>query len=63
MFSPVAKIDTLQVLFSLAANLNWNLRQFDVKYACHHGEIEEVYMEKPPRFQEGRDLLTRKGFI
>ncbi|RVW50028.1 Retrovirus-related Pol polyprotein from transposon TNT 1-94 [Vitis vinifera] len=30
-FAPVAKLNTIQVLLSLAANLNWPLHQFDIK--------------------------------
>ncbi|RVW14000.1 Retrovirus-related Pol polyprotein from transposon TNT 1-94 [Vitis vinifera] len=30
-FAPVAKINTVRVLLSLAANLDWSLQQFDVK--------------------------------
>jgi hypothetical protein len=30
-FSPVAKLNTVRVLLSLAANLDWPLHQFDVK--------------------------------
>nr|GFC04439.1 putative reverse transcriptase, RNA-dependent DNA polymerase [Tanacetum cinerariifolium] len=48
-FSPVAKIDTIRVLFSMASNQGWPLHQFDVKNAFLHGDLkEEVYMEAPP---------------
>ena len=44
-FSLVAKIDTIRILFSIAANKDWPLDQFDVKNAFLHGEIEEeVFM-------------------
>nr|CAN70109.1 hypothetical protein VITISV_001696 [Vitis vinifera] len=41
-FTPVAKINTVRVLLSLAANLDWSLQQFDVKNAFLHGEMHGV---------------------
>ncbi|WKA11706.1 hypothetical protein VitviT2T_029179 [Vitis vinifera] len=47
-FALVVKINTVQVLLSLAANLDWPLQQFDVKNAFLHDELsKEVYMDLP----------------
>ena len=44
-FSPVAKLDTIQVLLSVAATQEWQLLQFDVKNAFLYGDLkEEVYI-------------------
>ena len=49
IFAPVAKINIVRILLSLAVNLDWPLHQFDVKNAFLHGNPqEEVYMELPP---------------
>ncbi|CAL2249944.1 unnamed protein product [Prunus armeniaca] len=53
-FASVAKINTIWVLLSLAANLNWPLHQFDVKNAFLHGDLkEEDYMDSPPGCKMG----------
>ncbi|RVW39496.1 Retrovirus-related Pol polyprotein from transposon RE1 [Vitis vinifera] len=47
----LAKLNTIRVLFSLAANLDWPLHQFDIKNAFLNGELEEeVFMMLPPGF-------------
>ncbi|GJV17454.1 putative ribonuclease H-like domain-containing protein [Tanacetum coccineum] len=52
-FSPVAKINTIRVLISIAANKGWPLHQFDVKNDFLHRELkEEIYMEAPRGFTD-----------
>ncbi|RVX04964.1 Retrovirus-related Pol polyprotein from transposon TNT 1-94 [Vitis vinifera] len=47
-FAPVAKLNTVRVLLSLAANLDWSLHQLDVKNVFLNGDLEEeVYMDIP----------------
>jgi len=47
-FGPMAKMNTFQVILSLATNYEWELQQFDMKVAFLHGDLEEeIYMEIP----------------
>ena len=51
--SPVAKLNSIRVLLSLATNLEWSLQQLDVKNAFLNGNLEEeVYMDAPLGFHE-----------
>ncbi|RVW28219.1 Retrovirus-related Pol polyprotein from transposon RE1 [Vitis vinifera] len=52
-FAPVAKLNTIRILLSLAVNQDWCLQQLDIKNAFLNGDLEEeVYMEILPGFQE-----------
>lgn len=52
-FAPVAKLNTIRVILSVAANLDWQLQQFNVKNAFLNGDLEEeVYMDTPSGFDE-----------
>ena len=50
-FIPVVKMNIIRVLLSLATNLDWPLQQLDVKNASLNGDLEEVYTELPPSFE------------
>jgi transposase InsO family protein len=51
-FSPVAKLNSIRIIISLATNLDWPLHQLDVKNAFLHGDLTEtVYMTQPPGFE------------
>jgi len=50
-FSPVARINSIRILFSIAVHLSWPLFRLDVKSAFLYGDLqEEVYMEQPPYY-------------
>ena len=51
-FAPVAKLNSIRVILSIAVNLDWPLFQFDIKNAFLNGDLdEEIYMRIPPGFE------------
>lgn len=47
VFAPVAKLDTIHIILSMAAQYGWNIFQLDVKSAFLHGELkEEIYVQQ-----------------
>lgn len=57
-FAPMAKLNIVRVLLLLAANLDQPLHQLDVKNAFLNDDLEEVYMEIPPRFETTSNINT-----
>lgn len=56
-FAPVAKLNTIRIIFSLAVNLDWKLAQLDIKNVFLNGELQEqVFMSIPPGFESTQTL-------
>ena len=52
-FAPIAKINSIIILLSLAVNCDWPLHQLDVKNTFLNGDLkEEVFMSLPPGFEK-----------
>jgi len=62
IFSPVVKMSSIRVVLGLAASLNLEVEQLDVKTAFLHGDLdEEIYMEQPEGFEaKGKEQLVCK---
>ncbi|BBG95254.1 HXXXD-type acyl-transferase family protein [Prunus dulcis] len=59
-FALVAKLNTVCVLLSLAANHDWPMLQFDVKNAFLHGDLKkEIYMDPPPSIP----VTSKEGMV
>lgn len=54
IFSPVVRIDSVRLLFSIAAQFGLQYKQFDVTTAFLHGTIPEDLYIRPP---EGLDIV------
>jgi hypothetical protein len=52
--APTVRLESFRAILHLAASLNWDLRQFDIKTAFLHGilpEDETMFMEQPAGFE------------
>ena len=52
IFSLVVRMTSIRTILSIAASLDLEVEQLDVKTAFLHGDLEEeIYMEKPDGFE------------
>lgn len=59
-FASVVKPMSYKAIFAIAAALDLELEQMDVKTAFLYGDIdEEVYMEQPPEFDDGTGRVCK----
>jgi hypothetical protein len=51
-FSPIVKLNSIKIVFSIITTKDMNITQFDVCTTFLYGEIkEEIYMTQPLRFE------------
>ena len=51
VFAPVARIESIRLIISIAASKGWELHHLDVKTAFLHGDLkEDVYVTQPEGF-------------
>jgi Reverse transcriptase (RNA-dependent DNA polymerase) len=62
VFAPVARMKTIRLLISLAAQNKWSIFQMDVKSAFLNGVLEEeVYIEQPSGYVKvGKEHMVLK---
>jgi hypothetical protein len=61
-FSPVAKLNTIRLLITLATKYHWKLHQLDIKYSFLNGELNKYfYLTQPEGFvKSGQEHLVCK---
>jgi len=64
-FTPVAKLNSIRVLLSIAVNMDWELFQFDIKNAFLNGELEEeVFMRGfHPDLRKKKEMEKCENYI
>ena len=61
--SPIARTNSIKILFSVAVNQRWPIYQLDVKNAFLYGDLLEMYMEQSPEYvaQEEMHVQVEEG--
>ena len=63
VFAPVARIETIRLLFGFAAINGWEIHHLDVKTAFLHGELtKDVYVSQPEGFEKKGEELRFSNF-
>ena len=53
VFAPVARIETIRLLFGLAAANGWEIHHLEMKTTLLHGELtKDVYVSQPEGFEK-----------
>ncbi|GKC46671.1 retrovirus-related pol polyprotein from transposon TNT 1-94 [Tanacetum coccineum] len=62
IFSPVVKMSSVRVVLGLAASMDLEVQQLDVKTSLLHGDLEEeIYMDQPEGFKvNGKENMVCK---
>jgi hypothetical protein len=59
-FTPVVKMDSIQLALTIATTKGWEVHQMDVKYEFLHGDLsKEIYMDQPQGFMKDSSLVCR----
>ena len=59
--SPVARLSSIRILFSVAVSIEWALFQLDVNNTFLYEDLkEEAYIEQPPMYiAQGENIICR----
>ena len=64
-YAPVCRLQSVPIVLAIAAEMDWEVVQLDVKSAFLYAEIEEVFVEAAPGFErtdeDGVQLLMKLG--
>ncbi|KAF8751659.1 Reverse transcriptase (RNA-dependent DNA polymerase) [Rhizoctonia solani] len=57
-FAPVVRLDSIQLLLSIANQNDWDIQQLDVNSAYLHAKVnKELYMRQIPYFEDGTNQV------
>ena len=57
-FTPITRMDSIRIFFSIAALKKWEVHHMDVKSDFPHGDLEEeIYMRQPEGYTEYSSLV------